>query len=146
MASVTARGEKILQEMLPEQSEKDGRERRIDARHPLGGETQVLLIGPPARLVSAVVRDLSVNGIGLTCERQFAPNEAFVYSFRREGQSVLVLAQVAHCRPARNGKFSIGARFMDARRCGNSHEVVPLSWLGLQVEKQGFGAAPQEPA
>ena len=129
--------QQILEEMLPPPKPGEN-ERRNNRRHALDTSSQVLLVGPPARLVSVTVRDLAVNGIGLITSRQFSPGETFVFTFKRAGQSVMVLAEVRHCRPMRDGSQSVGARFRDAQRIVAGKEILPLAWLNIGIDEAGF--------
>jgi hypothetical protein len=89
-------------------------ERRAGPR--VGLRAQIQLIpcraGAAAKVLSAGIRDISHNGIGLILHEAIDPGIAIVLSLSGSKSRTLdLLFDIVRCTPLSNGQFSIGARF-----------------------------------
>jgi PilZ domain len=95
----------------------DGRpaERRASPR--VGLRAQIQLIpcraGVPVKVLPAMIRDISHDGIGLIFHEALNPGIAIVLILPgSKSRTVDLLFEIVRCTRLSNGQFSIGARFL----------------------------------
>ena len=92
-----------------------GREQRCAARVGVGGLLKVQLISgsnlKPA--IKVRLRDLSVDGIGLTTSNRLAAGARFLLALPRTGGGDLVMiCEVRHCKKVADNVYNVGGKFV----------------------------------
>jgi hypothetical protein len=89
-------------------------DRRDWLRHPANLETSLRpTCAPGGMRLSARVRNISLGGINLVCNRAFEPGELLSLELPggTAGSTSNVLACVIHCQPEQEGEWSLGCTF-----------------------------------
>ena len=71
----------------------------------------VILLHRSRRIVNVFVRDLSLGGVGITCDHPIESGDHFSLLLTKpDGKATHVLYEVRHCRMAINGIYDVGAQ------------------------------------
>ena len=94
---------------------KQGEEKRVHLRLPLGGSVHVTPIGPggeidPSASREAVARDLSAEGIGFL-QSDFTPSGRLMITIQTGGEPICVPAEVRHWQTLGDQIIEVGCRF-----------------------------------
>ena len=108
--------EQIVRQLRSEQSRGRNTERRTSPRAGLRAQVRVI----PCRttgdttVLTARVRDISADGIGLLLPEPLAPGTYLVLTLstaKRRSATLDLLFLAVRCEPLPNGQYSVGARF-----------------------------------
>ena len=78
------------------------------------GMRGLVLVHSSRKVYPISIRDLSMGGVGLTCEHRLAAGEHIsLVLTKADGKSTHVLYEVRHCREAINGIFDVGAKLVE---------------------------------
>jgi len=97
-----------------------GREKRGGARVGVSGQLAIQVpaaaqgTNSDAKRLIVHLRDLSVDGIGITAAQQLSAGTQFVVTFQRDqgGTPLEMICQVCHCLKQVDRVYKIGARFI----------------------------------
>jgi len=95
-----------------------GHEQRASARVGVGGQLKIQIVssrtGQPPTTINAHLRDLSVDGIGITVDQRISPGTQFSVSLPRNNGSkpLELICEVRHCDERADRVFNIGSRFI----------------------------------
>ena len=96
------------------------------------GVRGIILLHRSRRVVNVFVRDLSLGGIGITCDQAIESGDHFSLLLTKpDGKATHVLYEVRQCRMAINGIYDVGAQKV------SSQSVAPSEML---TKSQGTGA------
>jgi len=101
----------------------------------------VLVLTPSLQLVEVTTHDLSTGGMGFSCPVPLRMGDILAVVFPRDGMSQLYLCRVRNVRWIKSLCYRIGVQFSSSQRLCTGEESIPLSWLGLLVEKDGFNGS-----
>jgi len=88
------------------------------------GVRGIILLHRSRRVVNVFVRDLSLGGIGITCDQAIESGDHFSLLLTKpDGKATHVLYEVRHCRMAINGIYDVGAQKV------SSQSVAPSEML-----------------
>ncbi|HEY8750876.1 MAG TPA: PilZ domain-containing protein [Tepidisphaeraceae bacterium] len=74
----------------------------------------LVLVHSTRKVYPVSIRDLSMGGIGLTCEQRLAAGEHIsLVLTKADGKSTHILYEVRHCHEAINGIFDVGAKLVE---------------------------------
>jgi len=75
------------------------------------GVRGTILVHSTRRILSVFVRDLSLGGIGITCDQPVESGDHFSLRLTKaDGKPAHILYEVRHCRMAIDGIYDIGAK------------------------------------
>lgn len=89
-------------------------ERRSTPRHPCFAPVSLTPSGDPRQRLSAFSRDVSRDGVGLLHVMPLTRGEIFTVVLQHPGGELRQHAQVMWCRPAGEGWYLTGLRFVKA--------------------------------
>ena len=75
-----------------------------------------ILLHSTRRILSVFIRDLSLGGVGITCDQAIESGKHFsLLLTKADGKATHILYEVRHCRLAMDGIYDIGAQQVAAR-------------------------------
>jgi hypothetical protein len=111
-----------------------GREQRAAGRVGIGGQLKIQLVNGTSLQPSMVVRlrDLSVDGIGITLARPIAAGARFLVALpRQSGDELVLVCEVRHCDKVAEGVYNVGGKFVSDNagddRFGVGKSAKPIS-------------------
>lgn len=118
-----------------------GFEKRSRARVVFNRRITALLLGSSLQLLDLQTTDLSTGGLGFTSPVALRVGDVLVIAFPRDGMSNLYLCRVRNVRWVKSLCYRVGAEFTGCQRLYSGEESIPLAWLGLNVDADGFSHA-----
>jgi hypothetical protein len=91
---------------------------------------------------SAAIRDVSAGGIRLVLRRRFEPGTGLAIELPGNNEVYTVLAQVVHVKPAANGDWSLGCKFVSELSETELERLLKV----LPIDGDDSGAAPSDGA
>ena len=113
----------FFKRLVFDETSLDADNRRADARTPVVGEVDVVVLGPtgaPIGRTRVFVRDLSKDGCAIWSRTRIAPGTNLIIHFpAASGRPPLARAALAcHCRGQEGAGFAIGCRFATESQTG----------------------------
>jgi hypothetical protein len=96
------------------------------------------LLLTPLQLIEVTTTDLSTGGLGFTSPVSLRMGDLVVIAFPRDGMSNLYLCRVRNVRWMKSLCYRVGVEFTGSQRLYAGEESIPIAWLGLSVQNEGF--------
>ena len=99
----------------------------------------VILLHRSRRIVNVFVRDLSLGGVGITCDQPIESGDHFSLLLTKpDGKATHVLYEVRHCRMAINGIYDVGAQKVQSQSAAPNENPTKLQ----DASAEGAKASP----
>jgi hypothetical protein len=111
------------------------------------GARAVILLHSTRKTIQVSIRDLSVGGIGITCDQAIAAGEHFsLLLTKADGKSTHILYEVRHSRHAIDGIYDVGARLVEAPANAATQPSASQQATAPQAPPASISSEPSTPA
>lgn len=110
--TITHLTSEVLERLLTSSRPAEGVERRACPRYPFFAPVGMRKLSEPLTRMSAFTREISESGVGLLHYVALEAGAVYRFTCDHEGTTIDMLAQVVWCRPAGEGWYLSGCRFV----------------------------------